>query len=65
MIDPAERLRVLQSFKEPGPYTNPYVVMLREALTATPGLEVLTFSWRTALLGRYDVFHVHWPETII
>lgn len=23
------------------------------------------FSWRTALLGRYDVFHVHWPEFLL
>jgi glycosyltransferase involved in cell wall biosynthesis len=25
---------------------------------------VRTFGWRTALLGRYDVFHVHWPENL-
>ena len=24
-----------------------------------------TFSWRTALFGRYDVFHVHWPELLV
>ncbi|MDQ0078993.1 glycosyltransferase [Arthrobacter oryzae] len=24
-----------------------------------------TFSWRTALLGKYDVFHVHWPEILV
>lgn len=23
------------------------------------------FSWRTALIGRYDVLHVHWPELLI
>lgn len=23
------------------------------------------FSWRTALVGSYDVFHVHWPEWLI
>jgi len=23
------------------------------------------FSWPTALLGRYDVFHVHWPEFLV
>jgi glycosyltransferase involved in cell wall biosynthesis len=26
---------------------------------------VLNFSWRTALLARYDVFHVHWPEILV
>ncbi|WP_459040617.1 glycosyltransferase [Stenotrophomonas sp. PSU-St83] len=23
------------------------------------------FSWSTALLGRYQVFHVHWPEQLV
>ena len=23
------------------------------------------FSWRTALFGRYDVLHVHWPELLM
>lgn len=23
------------------------------------------FSWRTALIGSYDVFHVHWPEWLL
>lgn len=56
---------VLQSFPTPRPTTNPYIVMLNDALQATPGLEVLTFSWRTALLGHYDVFHAHWPEILV
>lgn len=25
----------------------------------------LPFSWPRALLGRYDVFHAHWPETLV
>ncbi|TFV52996.1 glycosyl transferase [Blastococcus sp. TF02A-35] len=58
-------LRVLQSFPEPRPTTNPYLVMLRDALAEVPGLEVRTFSWRRALTGRYDVFHVHWPEILV
>jgi beta-1,4-mannosyltransferase len=56
---------VLQSFPEPRPTTNPYIVMLRDQLSATPGVEVRTFSWRRALLGRYDVFHMHWPEILV
>ena len=28
-------------------------------------MQVLTFSWREALFGKYDVFHVHWPETLV
>jgi glycosyltransferase involved in cell wall biosynthesis len=60
-----ERIVVQQSFPDPRPTTNPYIVMLRDALAATPGLDVRTFSWKRALLGRYDVFHAHWPEILV
>jgi glycosyltransferase involved in cell wall biosynthesis len=56
---------VLQSFPEPRETTNPYVVMLRDALDRTPGARVLTFSWRRALTARYDAFHAHWPEILV
>jgi beta-1,4-mannosyltransferase len=58
-------VRVLQSFPEPRPTTNPYLVMLAQALAELPGVEVSTFSWRRALTGRYDVLHVHWPEALL
>jgi len=58
-------LVVQQSFPDPRPTTNPYIVMLRDALAGVPGVVVRTFSWRRALLGRYDVFHVHWPEILV
>ena len=32
---------------------------------AAPDVRIRYFSWRAALLGRYDVFHVHWPELMI
>lgn len=60
-----ERIVVQQSFPSPRPTTNPYIVMLRDSLQSTPGLDVRTFSWRSALLGRYDVFHAHWPEILV
>lgn len=56
---------VLQSFPEPRLTTNPYIVMLRAAVEAVPDVELRTFSWRRALLGRYDVFHAHWPEILV
>jgi beta-1,4-mannosyltransferase len=62
---PNERFVVLQSFPQPRPTTNPYVVMLRAALEDIPGVRVLTFTWRRALTARYDVFHVHWPEILV
>jgi glycosyltransferase involved in cell wall biosynthesis len=58
-------IRVMQSFGAPRPTTNPYIVMLQDALRRTPGIEHLPFSWRTALFGRYDVFHVHWGDTLL
>ncbi|AZH77485.1 MULTISPECIES: glycosyl transferase [Microbacterium] len=62
MSDPRRPLRVMQSFGAPRVTTNPYITMLDEALAATDGIEHVRFSWREALLGRYDVFHWHWPE---
>lgn len=56
---------VQQSFPRPRPTTNPYSVMLSDSLRATEGVELRFFSWRSALLGHYDVFHVHWPEILV
>lgn len=62
MTDSASSIRVMQSLGVPRPTTNPYNKMLDDALAATPGLTHLRFSWKTALFGRYDAFHWHWPE---
>ncbi|MGW9158898.1 MULTISPECIES: glycosyltransferase [unclassified Microbacterium] len=62
MTDPASTIRVMQSLGAPRPTTNPYNKMLDEALGSTEGLVHLRFSWKTALFGRYDAFHWHWPE---
>lgn len=56
------RLRVLESFKDIRSTTNPYVAQLAASLEARRDIELMKFSWPTALMGRYDVFHVHWPE---
>jgi beta-1,4-mannosyltransferase len=58
-------VRVLTSNREPRGTTNPYITMLTTALRRTPGVEVVTFSYRAALFGRYSVVHLHWPETVI
>ena len=55
----------MQSFGAPRPTTNPYIRMLDSALADTPGVEHLRFDRRTALFGRYDVLHFHWPETLL
>jgi beta-1,4-mannosyltransferase len=59
-----ERLRVMQSFGAPRPTSNPYVHMLDAALASDAGMEHVRFDRRTALLGRYDALHFHWPETL-
>ena len=56
-------LVVLESFPEPRPTTNPYLVQLKDSLPSD--VSVRTFTWRNALIGSYDVFHVHWPENLL
>lgn len=58
-------LVVLQSFPTPRPTTNPYIVMLAQAIAKEPELELQAFSYKAALLGRFDVFHAHWPENLV
>lgn len=58
-------LVVQQSFPDPRPTTNPYIVMLASAIGDEPDVLLQTFSWRRALLSRYDVFHAHWPEILV
>lgn len=54
----------MQSFGAPRSTTNPYIHLLDAALAQTSGMEHVRFTRRRALLGRYDVLHFHWPETL-
>lgn len=63
--DLARPVTVLQSFPKPRPTTNPYIVMLATSLQVLPDVRLRYFSWRTALLTRYDVVHLHWPEILV
>ncbi|WP_375385837.1 glycosyltransferase [uncultured Microbacterium sp.] len=58
-----QRVRVLFSFRTPSSESNPYVQLLSRALRERAVL--LYFGWKTAFFGSYDVFHVHWPETLV
>ncbi|GEL98117.1 glycosyltransferase [Cellulomonas terrae] len=58
----ARPICVLESFPGPRPTTNPYLVQLLAELP--DDVVASTFTWRRALRGRYDVFHVHWPEKL-
>lgn len=53
------------SFKQPHAQTNPYITQLFESLATTSGVEPICFDWRTAIVGKFDVFHAHWPEALI
>ncbi|WP_199182417.1 glycosyl transferase [Cryobacterium sp. Y11] len=56
------RITVLQSLSAPNGTTR-YVNQVVEG--APEAVTMRFFTWRTALLGRYDVLHVHWPELLI
>lgn len=43
---------------------NPYISQLAASLEEQ-NIQVKEFSWRTLLLGRLDLFHVHWPEYLL
>lgn len=58
-------LTVMESWSELRPTTNPYIHMLDDALRRTPGVNLVRFDRRVALTGRYDVLHLHWPETLL
>ena len=45
--------------------TNPYLTQLFAALNDDVDVEVSTFSWRRAVIGSFDVLHVHWPELLL
>jgi beta-1,4-mannosyltransferase len=62
MAERPGQVRVMQSFGAPRVTTNPYITMLDRALAESDEVDHLRFSWRGAILGRYDVFHWHWPE---
>lgn len=55
-------LTVLESVAKPGPTVKYIDQVVRRA---PENIHFLYFSWRRALLSRYDVFHVHWPEFLI
>lgn len=55
-------LVVLHTLRPPGGTTG-YVDVVLEALP--PGTRLRFFGWGAALLGRYDVLHLHWPELLV
>lgn len=56
------KIVVLESDRAPG-QTVRYVDQV--VRFAPPDVGFKFFGWGTAIFGRYDVFHVHWPEFLI
>lgn len=54
--------RVLCTSPAPSNTRNPYVSLVAQAVE--PSVQTVYFTWRTALLGRYDIVHAHWPESL-
>ncbi len=67
MADPVDGDRrpvvLLESFGPPHGRNNPYFLLLVDAFP--DHVELHHFSWRHALVGSYDVFHLHWPEVLL
>jgi glycosyltransferase involved in cell wall biosynthesis len=43
---------------------NQFINLLVDSLI-TQGIEIVNFSWRTALFTNYDILHIHWPEYLL
>lgn len=56
------RITVLHSLTPPDGTTR-YVDQM--VAGAADEVDVAFFSWRRAVLGRYDVLHLHWPEFLL
>jgi beta-1,4-mannosyltransferase len=57
-------VRVLFSFGDPRHTANPYTFLLSRAV-AEEGVRPLYFTWFTAFFRAYDVFHMHWPHSLV
>ncbi|WP_156165141.1 hypothetical protein [Demequina silvatica] len=55
-------LSVLLDTRERHYEQNPYIFDLTQQ---SAEVEYIPFSWRTLIFGRYDIFHVHWPEWLV
>ncbi|MEB1608587.1 glycosyltransferase [Xanthomonas campestris pv. campestris] len=57
------QVTVLFSTEKPNASTNPYLTQLYASLPVA--VQPRFFSMRDALLSRYDVLHLHWPEYLL
>jgi beta-1,4-mannosyltransferase len=57
------KMRVLFDTREMHWGQNPYVLLLAES--TRPEVEVVGFTWRTLLVGKFEAVHLHWPEYLL
>lgn len=62
-MSPATQPLVVLEVLDPPDGTTRYVDQVVHDLP--DDVRVSWFTWRTALTGRYDVLHVHWPERLV
>jgi beta-1,4-mannosyltransferase len=55
-------MRVLLDTRERHFDQNSYI---RDLVRQLDDVQIDGFSWKRLLLGRYDIFHVHWPEWLV
>ena len=56
------KIAVLNSVREPNLESNPFITLLAGSIGSQ--CVVSFFTWPRAILGRYDVMHLHWPEDL-
>lgn len=56
----ANGIKVLVSISRRDTSLNPFIPQFFDAVSEH--VIAIPFGWRTAFFGRYDVFHVHWPD---
>ena len=61
-VPPRRPIRVLMALAPPDGSTR-YVDQI--TAEAPPEVSFTYRTWRSAFTGRYDVFHVHWPEFLV
>lgn len=60
--EPSHVIRVLHSMRAPGGDTK-YANHM--AAVASDAVDVQFFTWPRAIFGRYEIFHLHWPEGLL
>ncbi|MEI3865706.1 glycosyltransferase [Microbacterium sp. CCNWLW134] len=56
-------IRAMHSVAAPEPHKTRFIDHIVEG--AAPDVRIETFTWKRAVQGDFDVFHIHWPERLL